>query len=299
MAFAIPRVIFANITKAFDWTTIPLVNDITVNSVTALLEYSIEAGEGTAEVFVRAEGTNGPGYRLAKFMSTDAGHTSIIEGQGLCPISEGSRSIQVKMVGDCAGRGLTLKITGTVNKCPEGGQYTTGFSPEMSTGQYINALTSILDYRVPEGTALTGLYSTFDANIIDRRFKTFYRTIYLPKDASLGSTEIMTAYENDYKQVLDYRVPDNAILVGMYSEQSSRFQDRIWKFRFRAIVASSESVIWGIETISEFANNLKEDMEFHAPEGEVITGIYSYYDETAKDRRYKIRTRAIAFINKN
>ena len=94
MPFAIPRVLVGNTTEAFDWLTFPLVNDISVNSVTALLEFSIETQEEVA-IYVRADGDVGPGFKITSFMSTDNGKTSIIGGQGMCPISEDPRSIQI------------------------------------------------------------------------------------------------------------------------------------------------------------------------------------------------------------
>ncbi|RUS86162.1 hypothetical protein EGW08_006056 [Elysia chlorotica] len=87
----------------------------------------------------------------------------------------------------------------------------------------MNAFSEDLHYLTPFEWVITGVSSTFDSRLEDRRFK--FRVCQLQFGYMFGRSET-TAYLNDYDARLDYTVPEGKVLTGWKSVHDNYREDR-------------------------------------------------------------------------
>ena len=165
MAFIIPREIATYDFSVDDqWRSIDAFNDVSPTATTVILQYAMEYKPSGGIILSVRKDSNSPEFIL---METDVSgelKPSYIAGQGFVPIENVTKSFQYKISGngELIGDGLTLTIVGEVKSCPSSDDLLPGFGPEATRNEFVNALQGLLQYRVPNGTLLTGLYSTYD-----------------------------------------------------------------------------------------------------------------------------------------
>ena len=94
-------------------------------------------------------------------------------------------------------------------------------------GQYITEYDKDFEFECPKGTHLNHIGSEHSNSKEDRRWK-FDCAEGMVKDEECDWTQ---DYVNSYDQVMNWKCPDNGIVVGAKSTHSNSKEDRIWKFK--------------------------------------------------------------------
>ncbi|XP_035674757.1 hemagglutinin/amebocyte aggregation factor-like [Branchiostoma floridae] len=90
---------------------------------------------------------------------------------------------------------------------------------------------------------------------------------------------------NTFDNYMNYNCPFNGVVTGFKSEHSNSREDRRWKVRC--------STKWGMTTYncysSPYANYWDAAMNYYAPYGYYLRGMYGHHDNGREDRRYGFR----------
>lgn len=127
------------------------------------------------------------------------------------------------------------------------------------------------------------------------RFRLRWKTEGFKTIASASTgTVTTTGFINTHTNVMDYSAPVGNAIVGFYCEHSNATEDRIWKVRYAPLTESVAGFTlgFGAEVDSIDVNAIDGIMDYSAPDGHIITGMYSTY-QPGNDRIYRFRTRPL------
>ena len=128
-----------------------------------------------------------------------------------------------------------------------------------------------IDHNCPAGSALYHMWSQHDNGQMDRRWRFGCRTISLTQLTSCRWTP-----QNELDDMLIAHCPDGYAVTGFKSLSFNRgANDR--KFTVKCCKATTVSKTC---KFSGYLNAWDAIMNYNAPNGEIITGIYSHLEDT-------------------
>ncbi|XP_075066468.1 hemagglutinin/amebocyte aggregation factor-like isoform X2 [Mixophyes fleayi] len=87
---------------------------------------------------------------------------------------------------------------------------------------------------------------------------------------------------NNYDQVLKYQCQNHQSISFIISIHDDIFEDRTWDFGCQNTFNKAESCYW-----TSYVNDFDQEFTFVCPFGTILSGMESYHDNTAEDRRWK------------
>eukprot|EP00043_Microstomoeca_roanoka_P014551 m.144440 g.144440 ORF g.144440 m.144440 type:complete len:1730 (-) comp16042_c0_seq1:350-5539(-) len=154
----------------------------------------------------------------------------------------------------------------------------------MPSFAYVNEFDGYLFYRCSYGSGLTRLYSYHNNHNEDRRWGF--------ECASAGSGGTGTTVSSGalnyhlFDQPISYYCPSGYFLDTLESSHDNNKEDRVWHFECRK---ASALFTWDCTTTS-YLNSFDNPLDYTAPSGRFITGLFSYHDNNKEDRRWGVQT---------
>lgn len=136
-----------------------------------------------------------------------------------------------------------------------------------------------LRLECPNGQALYFVQSHHDNHREDRCWDWSCRSV-----AASFYTSYWTGYQNGHDLPLLFQCAANYVLCGVHSVHNDHTEDRVWEFKCcRTFGYCTKSC-----SLSGNLNSLDGPMNYAAGSGEAFVGAYSFHNNHAEDRVWKI-----------
>ncbi|XP_032834155.1 hemagglutinin/amebocyte aggregation factor-like isoform X2 [Petromyzon marinus] len=109
----------------------------------------------------------------------------------------------------------------------------------------------------------------------------------VPVSAEQGVTGLKSLhkrYVNDYDAPIDFSCPAHQSIYIIHSIHNNDAEDRIWDFRCKETFDLSRPVS---SFATSYVNTFDEKLDFTCPFNSIVSGIGSYHNNDAEDRRWK------------
>ncbi|XP_037635924.1 zinc metalloproteinase nas-31-like [Sebastes umbrosus] len=145
-------------------------------------------------------------------------------------------------------------------------------------GEWDNELNNAFSRTCPSGQAVSGITSLFNHDVKDRLLAFSCHAFKVTRTCK------WSADVNEYWGEMDFKCGDNEVIAGAYSDRSSLFQDRKWKFYCCSDSGFTTSNCQKATRINYF----EEYFSWTAPSNHYLTGVKSSFDYVKRDRRWTL-----------
>lgn len=139
----------------------------------------------------------------------------------------------------------------------------------MAQLQWQNEWDGQLSKACPTGQGFYRVRSVYDNGRGDRRWEFYCREVVKGNPTCTKSS----TYINNFQKYISFMCGKNQYIGAVESIHENSKEDRQWKFT----CCSAPSQATRDCRLTDYVNHLNGNMDFQANDGEVITGVFSYY----------------------
>ena len=143
-------------------------------------------------------------------------------------------------------------------------------SDYMARLEWQNGWDAVLNKQCPSGQGFYRVRSKHNNGREDRRWEFYCRQVVQTGNPTCTKT---SSYINNFRDAISFMCSKNQYLGAVESYHDNSKEDRRWKFT----CCSAPSYATKDCRLTDYVNHLDRKMDFQASEGEVITGVVSYY----------------------
>ena len=147
-------------------------------------------------------------------------------------------------------------------------------SDYMAQLQWQNNWDAQLSKACPTGQGFYRVRSKHDNGREDRRWEFYCRKVVQQGNPTCTKS----SYINQFQEFISFMCGKNQYIGAVESYHENSKEDRRWKFT----CCSAPSQATRDCRLTDYVNNLDGIMDFQASNGEVITGVFSYYSPGAR-----------------